>query len=240
MNPDAMYRNANSSKYRYAVANAKIIIRNAVMEYGDKDIAVAVSGGKDSTAMAHLVCQFCKPILLWNDSGLELPESEGVVTKLADMLKCRLIIAKGDAETVWKQQNEGHKVNIDERSLFGPSQKAIKEHGIKMEFVGLREDEAKVRKRLLKMRGSIFYNKRWGCITAFPMRKWKSADCLAYIDEHGLPLHPAYLRTEWQEREKIRVSWVYDDNFESSGSSEYCRKYYPEIFRRLREKGIIR
>lgn len=240
MNPDKLYRNASREQYHKAVSDAKMIIRNAIEKNGEKNIAVAVSGGKDSTAMAHLVCQFCKPVLLWNDSGLELPESKDIVETLADMLGCRLIIAKGDAISAWKQNMKDGKTDVDQKALFGPSQKAIAENGITLEFVGLREDEAKARKMLLRSRGAVFQNKRWGCLTAFPMRKWKSEDCLAYIDEFSLPLHPAYTRTEWKERHKIRVSWVFDDRWENEGQAEYCRKYYPAVFRQLREAGIIK
>lgn len=240
MNPDKLYRSVNDVHYRQVISDAKMIIRNAIDRNGTGNIAVAVSGGKDSTAMAHLVRQYCEPIMLWNDSGLELPESKDVIQKLSDMLKCRIIIAKGDAISAWQKNMADGKTDVDQTALFGPSQQAIKDNGISLEFVGLREDEAKARKMLLRSRGAIFQNKRWGCMTAFPMRKWKSEDCLAYIDEHNLPLHPAYTRTEWKEREKIRVSWVYDDRWESEGQSEYCRKYYPKIYRQLKDIGIIK
>jgi 3'-phosphoadenosine 5'-phosphosulfate sulfotransferase (PAPS reductase)/FAD synthetase len=110
---------------------------------------------------------------------------------------------------------------------------------IDLEFVGLREAESKIRRILIRKYGPIHNSKRWGRFVAWPMRRWTAEDSLAYIDEHNLPLHPAYLRVKFAERQKIRVSWLYDDQWAADDSAELCRRYYPRVYAKLKREGII-
>jgi len=239
MNLDKLYRLNNARHYQSVQDDAHRLIETAINRHPG-NVAVAVSGGKDSVPLAHLVTQHCDPIIIWNDSGLELPESRDVVTALSQKLHCPLVIASGQAKKVWAENRGLDNARIvDRETILKPTQKALKEHNIALEFVGLREDEARGRKIIIRTHGGILENKKWDVVTAWPMRKWKAADCLAYIDEHALPLHPAYSRKFGKSREDIRVSWVYDGTWRNHGSEEYCRRFYPEIYRELREIGLI-
>ena len=237
---DRLYRITRKKEYCAAVHDAQAVIRRALRLHPGP-VAVAVSGGKDSVAMAHLVSTQCKPLLLFTDSGVEPPESEGVVRDLAERLGLPLAIGRADA-IAWVQEKgrpaaEG--TAIDRACILKPTLEILKKNEIALEFVGLREEESKKRRALIRSRGPVMVTKRWGCATAFPMRRWKAADVFAYIDEHSLPLHPAYSRTDWEDRYAIRVSWVWDTDFEAKGSTAYLRKYYPDLFRRLRDAGIL-
>lgn len=236
VNQDKLYRQSNSKQYNYAINDARKLIEKAISIEGKK--AVAVSGGKDSVAMAHLVNGYCKPILIFNDSGLEPPESIVIIEKLAKQLDCELKIAKADALSFYCEKHELSQNDVD-KIINKPTLKILEENDIALEFVGLREKESIPRRILIRKNKGLHYNKKWGCNTCYPMRKWTAEDCYAYIDEYDLPLHPAYLRTEWQKRESIRVSWIYDDQWIGNGQVEYCRKYYPETYRKLRDLRII-
>ncbi|MCX8016468.1 MAG: phosphoadenosine phosphosulfate reductase family protein [Rhodocyclaceae bacterium] len=198
-------------------------------------VAVGVSGGKDSVAMAHIVAQYCKPIVIYNDSGLEMPESLDVVRDLASRLGLELHIAAGDAITL---ELSGHR-NYD--AIVKPVQQAIRDLGVELEFVGLRCCESRNRRMLIGRYGPIHRSSRWGCLIAWPMRYWSSADVFAYIDEHNLPLHPAYMRS-WCgiDRNSIRVSWAYDPDRHEDGDGEYLRRYYPSLYHRLKSVGLLR
>lgn len=89
---------------------------------------------------------------------------------------------------------------------------------------------------VIAMHGPIYDSKRFGCGIAWPLRRWSAADVFAYLDEHELPLHPAYTRTDWQDRESIRVSWAWDPTRERLGDIEYLRRYYPALYRRIRNE----
>jgi 3'-phosphoadenosine 5'-phosphosulfate sulfotransferase (PAPS reductase)/FAD synthetase len=236
-----VYRKVYAAHYQAVIAGAHRIVAKAVAAYPGP-VAVAVSGGKDSVAMAHIVAQHCNPSVLWNDSGLELPESEGVVRSLATMIGARVIVATGDALGIkmakGREGAERTAKHTDQQAIIEPVRKAIAEHGIVLEFVGLRKTECRNRRIMLCKYGPIHENKRWGCVTAWPMMDWEGADCLAYIEEHELPLHPAYLRTPWERRHEARVSWVWDSTREKMGELELMRRWYPALYQRLREAGI--
>jgi 3'-phosphoadenosine 5'-phosphosulfate sulfotransferase (PAPS reductase)/FAD synthetase len=236
-----VYRSVYADHYKAVIRDAKYVIRRALAEHPGP-MAVAVSGGKDSVAMAHLVAEFCHPFILWNDSGLELPESGNVVQALAEKLGCELIIAKGDGMEIKLAKERGEKgaarKDTAREALVLPTIRALHAHGIVLEFVGLRSNESQGRRDIIKRYGPVHDNKGWQVVTAWPMRNWHSEDCLAYIDEFGLPLHPAYLRGDPDKRASIRVSWVWDSLRDNDGGLEYIRRWYPDIFRRLREAGV--
>jgi len=239
---DVLYRHTQGRHYRGVIADAHAIVKEALVQYPGP-ATVAVSGGKDSVAMAHIVVQHCDPVVMWNNSGLEMEETEGVVRRTAELLGRPLVIAPGDVMAHWKK--EGHDAarrntrRTHECVLVEPIRKALIENGIVLNFVGLRMDEAPQRKILIQSRGPIRDSPYWGCAVANPMRRWLGADSFAYLDEHGLPIHPAYQRTEWRDRNAIRVGWAWNVTREESGSAEYVRRHYPALYRKLRHLGMV-
>lgn len=235
---DALYRQTQARHYASVQRDAREIIARAVAMADGGPVAVGVSGGKDSVAMAHLVAQQCRPAIIYNDSGLETPESIDVVRALCDRLDAPLHIAKGDAMAVKMAGLVG--AAVDEATIVRPVRAKLAELGIALEFVGLRSCESKRRRFVLRKHGPIYASKRWGCLIAWPMRAWTGADVFAYLDEHGLPMHPAYARVSHEDRDMMRVSWAYDSTRERLGEVEMVRRHYPALFRMLRERGIIR
>lgn len=183
--------------------------------------------------MAHLVARHFRPIILYNDSGLEMPESIDVVRQLADMLGLEVHVAAGDAVAL---ELSGER-NYD--AIVRPVRQAIRELGIGLEFVGLRRAESRHRRMLIGRYGPVHDSRRWGCLVAWPMRDWTGADVFAYLDEHGLPVHPAYSRPWGKDRDSIRVSWAYDPDRREDGDGEYLRRHYPAIFNRLKTVGLL-
>ena len=232
--------------YRAVQADAARIVCDALDRFGEP-AAVAVSGGKDSVAMAHLVCavmanrRMGTPVLLHTDSGLELRDSLPVCERLAKMLKVSLEVARGvDARELKREMGtrEAERVE-DELCIFAPTRKALHGMAIAVEFVGLRMAESKRRYMLIGRMGPVNFSKKYGCGVAWPMRSWSGSDVFAYIDEHNLPLHPAYAVAMGVPREERRVSWSYDSSFEKKGSAEFLRRYDPSLYRQLREEGIL-
>jgi 3'-phosphoadenosine 5'-phosphosulfate sulfotransferase (PAPS reductase)/FAD synthetase len=239
MSPDSIrdraYRSSHARAYHAAIADADSVIAEAIRRANGGPIAVGLSGGKDSVAMAHRVAQHCRPTLLHNDSGLELPESLPVCRALAERLGLDLAVVSGDARA---EVAAGVVVGTD--ALLVPVQRYIREHGVALEFVGLRRAEARTRRMLIGRYGPVHDSRRWGCLVAWPMRAWSAADVFAYLDEHQLPIHPAYLREWGPDRDSIRVSWAYDPARQADGDEAYLRHYYPALFRELRQQGVLR
>jgi phosphoadenosine phosphosulfate reductase len=238
----SVYRSVYQAHYRSVIRDAERIIVSTMMSYGGP-FAVAVSGGKDSVAMAHLVAQYSSNlIVLWNDSGLELPESETIVRQTAALIGAPVVVAKGDALNIklakGRDNAERTAKHTDQLAIIAPVKAALEEHKIRVEFVGLRKDESRNRRIMLSKYGPAHESKRWGCVTCWPMMNWTGPDCLAYLDEHHLPLHPAYLRVPEERRHEARVSWVWDSSREKMGELELIRKWYPELYRKLRDAGL--
>ncbi|GBL46270.1 phosphoadenylyl-sulfate reductase [thioredoxin] [Sulfuriferula multivorans] len=230
---DALYRKVHAHRYRRAIDDAHAVIVRALQQAGDAIVAIGVSGGKDSVAMCHLVAQHCRPLIIYNDSGLEMPESLDMVRAVAERLELEIHIARGDAVAL---QAAGLR-NYD--AILEPVQRAIRERGVALEFVGLRRCESRHRRMLIGRYGPVHQSIRWGCLVAWPMRNWSSGDVFAYLDEYGLPVHPAYLRYAGIDRDAIRVSWAYDPDRHEDGDAEYVRQWYPALFRQLRDKGLL-
>ena len=234
------YRKANSYLYSKHIRNAEEIIRVALLQC--KNPAIALSGGKDSVAMAGLVCKFCSPKIIWNDSGLELPESKSIIYEIADRFGLEIIVAKGCAIEEAEAIGRGELSRYDKKvinsidTIINPVRKALIEHGIDLEFVGLRKKESIKRRMLLSQYGPIHYSKKWGIKIAWPMMNWDGRDCLAYICENNLPIHPAYLMAS--DPAMARVSWAFDTAREAPAETEVVRRNYPEIYRKLREAGL--
>lgn len=244
---DALYRSANRTKYLRVVSDAHAVVIDALRNFGEPAV-VAVSGGKDSVAMTHVVAQHCRPIIMWNDSGLEMPESGDIVHRLAKQLRLSLEVAKGDGmiiklsktrdEIVDDESMDDASGDTARRCMIDPQREMLRKLNAMVEFVGLRMNESRKRRMLIGHNGSWIRSNMWGCGVAWPMRYWGADDVFAYIDEYSLPLHPAYSRVFGQQRNNIRVSWIWDSARTGDGGMEYMRRYYPELWRRLRTIGM--
>lgn len=233
MNRDQLYRLRHRSRYQRALEDARAIIAQGLQRAAGRAVAVAVSGGKDSTALAHLVAQQCPGLrLLWNDSGLEMPETGPLLQQLAARLEAPLIVTHAPPRSLVEAVRE---VTDEDAPRV---RAALAAHGIAVEFVGLRSDESARRRRVIARLGPMYTSATWGCEVVWPLRRWSTADVFGYIDEHDLPLHPAYTRDPLIDRDAIRVSWVVDLGREKLGSVEHLRRHYPQLYQQLRAGGL--
>ncbi|ODU10097.1 MAG: hypothetical protein ABS84_04300 [Rubrivivax sp. SCN 71-131] len=230
---DKLYRITNAARYRAVQDDAHDIIQETICRAAGGVVAIGVSGGKDSIAMLHMVAQHVHPHVIYNDSGLETPEAMPLVRGMCEKYGLPMTIAKGDAISL---DLAGADTN---RAIVGPVRAALQSIDAVAEFVGLRSSESKTRRIVIAKHGPIHASKRYGCLIAWPMRKWSSADVFAYIHEHALPLHPIYDRATDQERDTTRVSWVYDSAFDRWGAVEIVRRHYPQVYQRLKIAGVI-
>ena len=234
MNRDALHRLANARQYAAVQADAHAVIADAIAQANGGLIAVGVSGGKDSVAMLHLVLAHCRsPHVIFNDSGLETPEARPLVEGLCASFGLQMHVAEGNAIELAER---GEDTN---RAIFEPVIRALEEIGAALEFVGLRSCESKARRMTIARHGPIHQSKRFGRLIAWPMRRWTAPDVFAYLDEHKLPLHPAYLRASARDRDATRVSWAYDPDRDCFGDAEMTRRQYPALYRRLKDLRII-
>lgn len=93
----------------------------------------------------------------------------------------------------------------------------------------IRAAESGVRKIRMRVHGLESKN------TLAPIGWWSGEDVFAYLERHGLPIHPAYamsLGGSW-ERNRLRVDALSGHLGEEFGRHELERLYYPDELRRL-------
>ena len=169
------------------VAEARKLLEEIYSMYGARHVAVAWTGGKDSTVSLHLWREFLQkkgklvPRVLNLDTGLKFPE----IIEFRDTVALRwgldLEIARPDVEL--------HSYPIAENSVeccgdlkVEPLSRAVKQHGIKVLLTGIRRDEHPDRDRGQKER-----REKPDALMVHPVLEFTEMDIWAYTVEYALP-----------------------------------------------------
>ncbi|AEA12153.1 phosphoadenosine phosphosulfate reductase [Thermoproteus uzoniensis 768-20] len=196
-------------------------------------VVVSYSGGKDSLVALDLVARTGHPYaILFNDTGLEAPETYDNVKEVVERYKAELIVASA-GDRFWKALDEFGPPARDYRWCckvikLAPITKAVAERfpqGI-ISVVGQRAAESFQRAKLGKISSS-----RWVArtIVVAPLQDWIALEVWGYIFLHDLPYNKAY------ERGFDRLGCVVCPANEMA-ELELVRISYPGIYERLEEK----
>lgn len=203
---------------------------------------VSLSGGKDSTALAHLVSRVNDKIwLVSQKDDFDFPGEKEHVHEIAIRCGSPIHIIEPDfsmwdlakeidfTEDVHSQNTEFSKV-----SFYDPLKKFQESNNYKGVFLGLRAEESKGREWNVKAKGQIYYNAGWEQLVYQPLAHWTGQDVMAYLFKYDLPILPVYFQTKFVgSPEKVRKSWVIPSGQSSSGQALWLKHYYPEIFAKL-------
>jgi phosphoadenosine phosphosulfate reductase len=161
-------------------------------------VVISFSGGKDSLVTLHLVLEALgneKVTVLFNNTGIEFPETVEYVKKTADFMGLNLIIANA-GEAFWRGFSVMGPPARDFRwcckvTKFAPTARVLKQifpDGA-LSFVGQRKFES-----VLRARSPRVWQNAWlpGIIAASPIHEWTALDVWLYIFMERLPLNPLY------------------------------------------------
>lgn len=243
MNPEWVIL-AKTTGFKRKVEDSKRIISQA------RDIgtfAVSWSGGKDSTAMCHLVKSIIAdcPIVVQIDD-CDWPEKTPYIDCVSSRFGWEYHVATPDF-SVWEMMNE-RKIGRDEfcridnpvtiDGFLKPLDKKRIELGCSGWFMGLRAEESRNRRLNYAKRGAI-YSTKGGVMRCLPVVRWSASDVFAYHVDNGIEINPCYLNNRFKKPEDIRLSWAVPTPMGmSSGDIENLRYHYPQQFRKLRERGM--
>jgi 3'-phosphoadenosine 5'-phosphosulfate sulfotransferase (PAPS reductase)/FAD synthetase len=236
---------SHTAQYKKAVSTAKKVI-NLAAASGVRYVC-QWSGGKDSTAMTHLVKQLMPdvPILTqfddcdWGDKKPyidRVSQSFGwnVVSVYPDFSVFEMMIKNHPGyNSVCRQQ---HSITIE--SFIKPLENKTKELGCTGRFLGLRNEESIGRRMNYRKRGAIYTTKK-GWSVCNPLYSWTVMDVFAYLVSNKIEINPCYLKNKFRQPEHIRLAWAMPTNsVDMLGDIAHIKHYYPELFCRLREAGL--
>ena len=209
---------------------------------------VSWSGGKDSTVMTHLVCvrMGARIVVVSEKDDLDFPGEEDYVRRLATEWSLDLRIVRPDASPwAWfvehaktlraGQDIHGRSAGLSKACFYGVMEAVNAQYDAVL--MGLRTEESRARSNLRAARGRA-YTLKSGRMHVLPIADWRGLDVLTYAHANGIDLLPVYrcvgLMHE-HEPWNIRKSWWLPGASSWFGQLTWLRRYYPSLFRRLRE-----
>jgi phosphoadenosine phosphosulfate reductase len=214
---------------------AKKIILQSSKKWPVKSIAVAWTGGKDSTVLLHLVREvFKKKIpfkIFFNDSTLEFKEIYTFVKKLKKDWKLDLLWVKHlpeDLKTYKKAKNNEEKMEIMRIAKINAINFALKKYKIKAFMSGIRLDEHKARSK------EKFFSKRPTHYRVHPILKFTINDIWEYIKKYKVPYVSLYDKGYKSLGEKPFTKPVKDKNAPERAGREAIKE---KTMNRLRKLG---
>lgn len=237
---DAYLAHAQTRVFRRRVEQAREVLQRAA---DTGPLAVSVSWGKDSTALAHLSLETLGRVpLLHMSSPYALPGWERVAEYFAARTDVHVLPA---SRTLREYIEWCKRIGLPHERTATAQSKVVKEikrdrgaewareHGIDVQVLGLRACESVIRKMLLRKRG-LLYQLADGQWRAQPLGWWETRDTWAYLYAHEVPYHPLYdCETHGQSRESLRnTGWLSTDGAET-GRIAWLRHHYPDQYRLL-------
>lgn len=199
------------------------------------------SGGKDSTAMVHLVNSI-KPVKVVSEKDdMDFPGEIDYVKDVAKKFGWYIDIVS-PAVNLWDIVQD-HEITEDIHSsntAFSSDYfyKILKdyqvENNVKGVFLGLRNQESKGRLMNFLTKSKIYYNFAWDSLICTPLSEWSAKDVFAYLFSNDIPIMDVYFNTKFiGHPEKIRKSWILPSAQTSQGQAQWLKYYYPDIFNKL-------
>jgi len=218
-------------------------IMHTIVKTFDLIPIIGFSGGKESTALLHLIVKIMKPTEYLDELKvvyIEIPgntheENIEYVYSIIDKLKInpknfihlRAELDFYEAIKRWGFPSFRRRwcMNVFKKNVLIKYIKTLNKRVVV--FIGDRFSDSPRRSKILSMKGLIEYNKTWNQYTAHPIAHWKLSHVLLYLALNNIELNPLYYKIG------------------SSGNCIYCpfitdieyykrlREYYPEWYRKI-------
>lgn len=213
--------------------------------------SVALSGGKDSSDLAHIVCvdRGIPAVVVSEKDDLDYPGEEAYVRGLAVAwgLDLRIVhpatsptewIARRAAAMSGGEDIHGRSAGLSKACFYNVMEETDAEVGAAVTFWGLRAEESGRRRALLTAKGTT-YQLKSGVTRCHPLGWWRGIDVYAYAEAVGLELLPVYRCCGWlpehrRDPSRIRKSWWLPGKQAAKGQVAWLRRYYPSLWERYR------
>ncbi len=227
-------------EHRQAVDGAKKILETALAL--PCRFVASWSGGKDSTAMTHLIRALAPETqVMVQFDDCDWPEKEPYINRIAERFGWEYVRVQPDFSVFEAAVKYGlgtehicaqaHPLTRD--AFIAPLEAKRKELGCEGVYLGLRAQESRARRMNAYTRGPL-YQKQDGTHVCLPLVRWSALDVFAYLVGNEIEINPCYLNNKFCAPEEVRISWALPTPGTHMESREHIRHYYPEQFRKLR------
>ena len=235
----------HTRQHANAVDHARRLVARA-MATGSRP-AISLSGGKDSSALTHLVAVTCgaKVDVISEKDDLDYPGEEAYVRALAERCGVPITIVRPEVSpATWIAQRaaymsggedvHGRNAGLSKACFYGVMERAGQRYDVA--FWGLRAEESGRRKSLLEGKGCLYTLKAGGA-RCHPLGWWRGIDVYAYLETHGIELLPVYrcigfLPEHRREPWRLRKSWWLPGAHAAHGQVAWLRRYWPSLWDR--------
>lgn len=211
---------ATTREHARKLARARGIVAKALAV--TDDWYVALSGGKDSTAVLGLVREVEPDTpAVWSDDVFYLPETAEYMERVGGLHHIRT----NATHTSWFS-TEGDWDGVGHFAEAALGRSAV--------FLGLRADENSYRRVHLRSHG-VLYRTRAGIWQCNPVAWWSWLDVWAYIVSHGLDYNHAYDRLAeiGVQPARQRIGPYATERALGYGQLEILRRGWPAEYRRF-------
>ncbi|ABU81899.1 phosphoadenosine phosphosulfate reductase family protein [Ignicoccus hospitalis] len=188
----------NERRLRRLTSQSKRFIYSMVSKV-EKPLTVSFSGGKDSLVALHLTLEFGKPIVVFNNTGIEMPETVETVRRVVEAFDLELAVADA-GNSFWEAMKRNSPPARDLRwcckvTKLVPMAKLVKERWPSgtLNVVGQRAFESIERSKSPRV-----WRNKWfpQVLNIAPIHYWTQLDVWMYIFQKGLKdlVNPLYFK----------------------------------------------
>lgn len=205
---------------------------------------LALSGGKDSVAMAFIVDEAARKcgvnFRMWaHISDASFPGTLETCKEVAEKTG-RILDVYESEKSAFSYMNNEKKQSFGKSGVFFDSIRGYAKDK-DFAFVGIRAYESKRRMTAAKIHGQVFYSKSMGDVTiCHPLLWFRLVDVAAALVEYDAPIHPIYKKApvkyymnSFREDSFIRLGYITSKDLLNKGTASFLRVNYPDKFNEL-------
>lgn len=220
---------------KWKVEASHKVLETALDKY-KRNIALAWTGGKDSTIILHMVKELNKgkvPIpVMFIDSTREFEEIYSFISQLEKKWELDLIRVSDEAalKKFHKERSLVKKKELARILKIKAIQRTVKTHNWKALIAGIRWDEHEARSK------EKYFSERNDHLRVHPILHFTESDVWQYIKKFKVPYNPLYDQGYRSLGEKDFTKPVLDENQPERAGRE---KEKEQIMKRLRSLGYF-
>lgn len=175
------------------IRKSQEIIKKAAKKYPKEKLAIAWTGGKDSTALLHLVKETFGKVpfpVVFNDSTMEFPEIYEFIDELTqkwNLNLVRVLHLKKELARFHRTRDQRKKQELSRLMKISAIKWATKKYGFRVYMVGIRWDEHESRSK-----EKYFSPRKGGADRVHPILHFSEKDIWSYIKTKKVPYVSLY------------------------------------------------